>query len=306
MAISLTDGNDLLNKKMKESMKFQPKQDTFENFREKAKNFSQDDLVQESIVEKNIFPLLNEMKVLTIFEGAIAKKYGDSLKNEDFRDTAKKLIEKLTDIETYIVAHHDLIGQPISKDREHWTRNKMRGQWAEAVAKAWELNDFVGVDNLKSRVTAIVALSNQMASTDAQYVKEPFSINHNTQVRLYTDKAVTKAIELKTLASIGHESIRGISEDILMLAREYHKHLTDDILQEHNDSALLMSMSVSKVINLYEKEFVKSYRNNVSEEEALRNKAVSFTKQEISVLSKVSKSIEVKMATNTDLGKFHV
>ena len=239
---------------------------------------------------KAIFPVLNEMKVITIFEKAITEKFKDTLTPADFEKTTEILLNKLVEIENYIVSHHALVGSPISSDRDHWTRNKMRSQWAESVANSWLKHDIQGVDNLKSRVPAIISLSHKMALSTPEYSKEPYLVNDRTQIRLNIDKAVSKAIELKVLANADVDSISLITEDIINHAEQYLKHVTDDVLQEDNNAPFLMAMSLSKVINYYESEFVRAYRNNEGNVDALRSVANDKVTNTLKVLSDVSKT----------------
>lgn len=199
-----------------------------------------------------LFSLLNENKVLSIFENAILEKYGDLLEASKFIELSESLYRELELIEDFVVSSLKLAGKEISPDRNHWTRNKLRSQWAERVADSWTRAELEGIAALKGRVPAIIAISERQAGKITALSSEPFGLNEQTQLKLSLDKVAARAMEIAFKIQItSPEAIRMITQEISELALNYQNNVFLEVSQDGNTPGFVFSVCLDRVSNKY-------------------------------------------------------
>ncbi|MEA1990346.1 MAG: hypothetical protein U9N57_14215 [Pseudomonadota bacterium] len=206
-----------------------------------------------------LYSLLNENKVLSILESAILEKFGDALSNDMFEQIAGQLYSELEQIEEYVVAGLKLAGNEVSPDRHHWSRNKLRSQWAERIASSWKRGDQEGVDALKNRIPAIIAISIRQTGKLNELSSEPFGMNDQTQIRMAFDKVASKSLELALQSGISaSEAVRTITQDITELAVQYQQKVFAEALPDGNSPAFVLSVCLDRVGNQYKQVFLEA------------------------------------------------
>ena len=260
-----------------------------------------DNSFQERQDYSSLFGVLNENKLMYIFEEAVCKKYGEWVSEYDLNKYTDYLNSELSLIEKFVISNLELKGISVPQDPKHWARNKLRIDWSERLCSSWARAGEDGINALKERVPAIVALSIRYGSNTGYLEKEPFNSPSSLTIRNGIDDVAAKALLLAQdiEQSIQQaEVVKIIMTNIIYLADGLKKDLLENagIEPDSNQEKFIFLNSLKRVSGLYE----NGLRRNVSANKDLDSiGCIEITNKEVRLFINSQSEVREKVIEET-------
>jgi len=248
-----------------------------------------------------LFGVLNESKLLTMFDKAICERYGDKVSPNAFSLYSDYLMEQIALVEQFAISNLKLKGIEVPIDEKNWARNKMRIDWGERLCNAWVRAGEDGVNALKERVPAIVALSLRYGGKINYLSNEPFNSPGVVTLRNGIDNVSAMAMRIgsKLEDSIDQaEIVKMIVINTLYQAEELKKELfqSSGIEPNKEQEQFTFLNALNRVSVLYEKSLERI--NGINPEMESTEK-ISSANKEVGAMLKVGAEIREEVLEKT-------